>query len=120
MGTYSNDSISGCFSLGWTERLYRGEHCSILLLQDKNLVAGILEMKLQFLLSELGINIDIPFKIKDRYLQHALNCAWHPSSQRSLEIKSTNFCWDEGREVTQKHKVEDLVTDLLLSFSIVL
>lgn len=43
--------------MGWTDALEQS------LLEVKNLIAGILEVKLQSLLLKWGMNIDAPFKI---------------------------------------------------------
>lgn len=65
------------------------------------MISGIPELKLQFLLSEMGMTIDIQLKIR-----YAVNYAWFPSSQRASEVKSTNFCCDEVRKVVQQYGLE--------------
>lgn len=64
------------------------------------MIAGIPELKLQFLLSEFGMTIDIQFKIR-----YVVNYAWF-SSAREPRIKSTNFCCDEVRKVVQQYGLE--------------
>lgn len=64
------------------------------------MIAGIPELKLQFLLSELEMTIDIQFKIR-----YAVNYAWY-SSAREPQIKSSNFCCDEVRKVVQQYGLE--------------
>ena len=77
-----NDNIFKCFFLGWNDSL--GKNLVFFHSEYKNLVAGILEVKLKFLLSELAMNIDIQFKGRCFQLCMA------SSSQRASDIK--NFC----------------------------
>lgn len=81
MRATSNHRISRCFFLRWTDSV--GKSLLVSCLEDNNLVAGILEVKLQFLLSELGLTIDTQLEIIDIYLCSQLCKASPPAENRS-------------------------------------
>ena len=84
VGEILNDVVFQYLFLCWTDSL--GENFAFFYSKYKHLFTGILEVKLQFLLSELVTNIDIQLNCRCFQLWIA------SSSQNTSVVKFKNFC----------------------------